>query len=93
MICLRDGSNGMSRSADQTVVQRQSQSLLGRKMRVDHVGAILVCLTQSTKQPTGVSAQVLLATDGMLVKRPILVGDGFVLVGFRKAEWAEALNK
>ena len=30
----------------------------------------------------------LLATDGMLVKRPILVGEGFVLVGFREAEWA-----
>ena len=29
----------------------------------------------------------LLATDGMLVKRPILVGDGFVLTGFRQAEW------
>lgn len=33
----------------------------------------------------------LLATDGLLVKRPILVGDGFVLVGFREAEWAEKL--
>ena len=29
----------------------------------------------------------LLASDGMLVKRPILVGDDFVLVGFRAAEW------
>ena len=29
----------------------------------------------------------LLATDGMLVKRPILVGEGFVLVGFRADEW------
>ena len=29
----------------------------------------------------------LLATDGMLVKRPILIGDGFVLVGFNEAEW------
>lgn len=29
----------------------------------------------------------LLATDGMLVKRPILVGEDFVLVGFREAEW------
>ena len=29
----------------------------------------------------------LLATNGMLVKRPILVGDGFVLVGFKEAEW------
>ena len=33
----------------------------------------------------------LLATDGMLVKRPILVGDGFVLVGFKEAEWQEAV--
>ena len=31
----------------------------------------------------------LLATDGMLVKRPILVGDDFVLVGFKEADWAE----
>ena len=34
----------------------------------------------------------LLSTDGMLVKRPILVGDGFVLVGFREAQWAEKLG-
>ena len=33
----------------------------------------------------------LLATDGMLVKRPLLVGDGFVLVGFKEAEWKENL--
>ena len=33
----------------------------------------------------------LLATDGMLVKRPVLVGDGFVLVGFRPDQWAEKL--
>ena len=30
----------------------------------------------------------LLATDGMLVKRPLLIGDDFVLVGFKEAEWA-----
>ena len=34
----------------------------------------------------------LLATDGMLVKRPILVGEGFVLVGFKEAQWAEQLG-
>jgi len=34
----------------------------------------------------------LLDTDGMLVKRPILAGDGFVLVGFKEAEWAEKLQ-
>ena len=33
----------------------------------------------------------LLATDGMLVKRPILVGDDFVLVGFRVTDWAEKM--
>lgn len=33
----------------------------------------------------------LLATDGMLVKRPLLIGDGEVLVRFREAEWAEKL--
>ena len=34
----------------------------------------------------------LLSTDGMLVKRPLLVGDDFVLVGFKEAEWAERLE-
>ena len=29
----------------------------------------------------------LLATDGMLVKRPLLVGEDFVLTGFRATEW------
>ena len=33
----------------------------------------------------------LLATDGMLVKRPILVGEEFVLVGFKEPEWTERL--
>ncbi len=35
----------------------------------------------------------LLATDGMLVKRPILVMEDKVLVGFREAEWTAALEK
>ena len=33
----------------------------------------------------------LLATDGMLVKRPIIVGDDFVLTGFKVKEWEEKL--
>lgn len=36
-------------------------------------------------------ACALLAEDGMLVKRPLLVGPDFVLVGFREAEWEAAL--
>ena len=34
----------------------------------------------------------LLATDGMLVKRPLLVGEDFVLTGFRAAEWEARLG-
>ena len=34
----------------------------------------------------------LLATDGMLVKRPLLVGEETVLVGFKEAEWAQRLK-
>lgn len=33
----------------------------------------------------------LLASDGMLVKRPLLVGEDYVLTGFREAEWAKKL--
>lgn len=33
----------------------------------------------------------LLATDGMLVKRPILVGQDRVLVGFKESEWQQIL--
>ena len=34
----------------------------------------------------------LLASDGMLVKRPLLVGKDFVLTGFKEAEWSEKLS-
>lgn len=35
----------------------------------------------------------LLSTDGMLVKRPMLISDDFVLVGFKEIAWAEKLGK
>lgn len=35
----------------------------------------------------------LLSSDGMIVKRPLLIGDDFVLVGFKEKEWAEKLGK
>ncbi len=34
----------------------------------------------------------LLSTDGMLVKRPLVIGEDFVLVGFKEAEWAEKIR-
>ena len=33
----------------------------------------------------------LLSTDGMLVKRPMLIGDGFALIGFKEDAWEKAL--
>ncbi|MDD3402840.1 MAG: arsenate reductase family protein [Hespellia sp.] len=33
----------------------------------------------------------ILATDGMLVKRPLVIGDDFVLTGFREKEWNEKI--
>ena len=35
----------------------------------------------------------LLSTDGMLVKRPLLIGEEFVLVGFKEEEWVTRLKK
>ena len=34
----------------------------------------------------------LLSTDGMLVKRPLVVGDDFVLTGFKEEEWTEKFS-
>ena len=34
----------------------------------------------------------LLSSDGMLVKRPLLIGDSFVLVGFKEGDWKEKTN-
>lgn len=35
----------------------------------------------------------LLSTDGMLVKRPLLIANDFILVGFKEKEWAEKLMR
>ncbi len=34
----------------------------------------------------------LLSTDGMLVKRPLLISDDFVLTGFKEKDWIEKLK-
>ena len=47
----------------------------------------------SKKLPTMTEEEqyALLATDGMLVKRPLLVGNDFVLTGFKEDEWQEKM--
>lgn len=58
-------------------------------------GLLYKSLDLKNKLPTMTEDEMLklLATDGMLVKRPLLIGDGFVLVGFRESEWSEMLSK
>lgn len=50
-------------------------------------------LKDKLPQMTQEEQLVLLAGDGMLVKRPILVGENFALAGFREEEWAAKLPK
>ena len=58
-------------------------------------GLLYKSLELKSKLPTMSEEQMLnlLASDGMLVKRPLLVGDNFVLVGFKDSEWSEKLIK
>lgn len=57
-------------------------------------GLLYKSLELKTKLPTMTEAEMLalLATDGMLVKRPLAIGDDFILLGFREDEWDEKLK-
>lgn len=57
-------------------------------------GLLYKSLELKTKLPTMTEEEMLalLASDGMLVKRPLVVGDDFVLLGFREAQWEERLK-
>ena len=52
-------------------------------------GLLYKSMELKTKLPAMTEEEMLalLATDGMLVKRPLLIGEGFVLVGFKEADW------
>ena len=56
-------------------------------------GQLYRSLELSKKLPGMSDAEqyALLASDGMLVKRPLLVGEDFVLPGFKTADWEKAL--
>lgn len=57
-------------------------------------GLLYKSMELKTKLPSMTEDEMLalLATDGMLVKRPLLIGDNFVLVGFKEAEWAASIE-
>ena len=58
-------------------------------------GLLYKSLDLKNKLPTMTDDEMLklLASDGMLVKRPLLIGDDFALVGFKEAEWSEKTTK
>lgn len=58
-------------------------------------GLLYKSMELKTKLPTMSEDEMisLLSTDGMLVKRPLLITEDTVLVGFKEAQWAEALCK
>ena len=57
-------------------------------------GLLYKSMELKTKLPAMTDEEMLslLAADGMLVKRPLAIGDDFVLVGFKESEWAEKLK-
>ena len=71
----------------------QARSGLPLRRFFNTSGRLYKSLELKDKLPTmDEDAQLeLLASDGMLVRRPLLVGESTVLVGFRQAEWEQAL--
>lgn len=57
-------------------------------------GLLYKSMELKTKLPTMTEEEMLelLAADGMLVKRPLVIGDDFVLVGFKEGDWAARLK-
>ena len=70
------------------------QSGLPLKKFFNTSGLLYKSLSLKDKLPTMTEEEQLdlLATDGMLVKRPIIVSDAGILVGFKEAEWTEKLG-
>lgn len=73
----------------------QERSGLPLKKFFNTSGLVYKSLNLKDRLPTMTRDEQLdlLASDGMLVKRPILVTDDTVLVGFKAAEWEKLLQK
>ncbi len=70
------------------------QSGLPLKKFFNTSGLLYKSMALKDKLPTMTQDEQLdlLATDGMLIKRPLIISDSFVLVGFKEADWAEKLG-
>lgn len=75
--------------------QWHSESGLPLKKFFNTSGLLYRSMDLKNKLPTMTEDEMLqlLATDGMLVKRPLLVGDDFVLTGFKETDWNSRIRK
>lgn len=80
-------------SVEELTIWYQKSGLPLRKF-FNTSGLLYKSLDLKNKLPTMGDAEMLalLSSDGMLVKRPILISDSCVLLGFKEAEWAERLQ-
>lgn len=71
------------------------KSGLPLKKFINTSGLLYKSLDLKNKIPTMSEDEMLklLVTDGMLVKRPLLVGEDFVFVGFKEANWSTVISK
>ena len=78
---------------EKTLRQLHKKSGLPLRRFFNTSGLLYKELNLKDKLPVMSEAEMLslLATDGMLVRRPLLIADEAVLVGFREAEWEKAL--
>ena len=72
----------------------QQASGLPLKKFFNTSGLLYKSMNLKEKLPTMSEQEMLelLASDGMLVKRPLVVGEDVVLVGFKEAEWESRLQ-
>lgn len=77
------------------LIEWHKKSGLPLKKFFNTSGLLYKSLDLKNKLPSMEEDEILnlLATDGMLVKRPLLIGDDFVLVGFKDADWSTKLVK
>ncbi|MBW2191565.1 MAG: arsenate reductase family protein [Deltaproteobacteria bacterium] len=94
---------GVDFKSKDIVVNPPSQALLAKALRLSGLPLKKLFNTAGKsyreggfrdKLPTMSDDQALtaLAKDGKLIKRPLVLGDGFALVGFREDDWLEALG-
>ena len=88
---LRDIKEDNPSSAELTVWYKMSGLPLKRFFNTS--GLLYKSMELKDKLPTMSDDEQLklLSTDGMLVKRPLVIGEDFVLVGFKESEWSEKL--